>query len=547
MTCGDESGRVLRLLAVVVMDSGCVSLLVPTQLQGHQEAFLRGTFASSANAEQNRTAYVIVVTRTGACCDGSVGCISNEPNTRPGLHTSSVWVTLRTHSHISLTSVEILGQCVPLSEVNLVFYDLNEICQSELISRKYPYLKEKDHANDVVPYFIHCVQRDATDHHCQRRREPLLLLLWTVIRLFLAVSWMPKILFEALHSFLRNRLDYSSSFLQQILLRISQIKKIQDDARAGKSSLLCGRLLTMIAIDVLAGVCVACVISSYVSVGDMYSSFCSWTKLLAATVHRLLDWLSGAPAGLKLNQPLTQALSAFFSYHVHLWILYLELADPVLRGVAWVLVWLGMCGVSVQVAILSDLLDLATLHLHCFYIYGARLYNLQTSLLGSQWRAFRGRKWNPLKQRVDTYDAGGAISLRRVLTAVVFTLVVFLLPTITIYYLVFVLLRVSLKLARGLLAGIVWVLNINPLYLVLLNMTGSNRVKGDIYFSTLTDQQQGEAVVGNCEGPLLLSLCTWPSSLSHILTDASPNTFPSRPSPNWSFIVSSIMFGERLL
>ncbi|MPC83643.1 Phosphatidylinositol N-acetylglucosaminyltransferase subunit Q [Portunus trituberculatus] len=46
-------------------------------------------------------------------------------------------------------------------------------------------------------------------------------------------------------------------------------------------------------------------------------------QLLAATVHRLLDWLSGAPAGLKLNQPLTQALSAFFSYHVHLWILYL--------------------------------------------------------------------------------------------------------------------------------------------------------------------------------------------------------------------------------
>lgn len=49
-----------------------------------------------------------------------------------------------------------------------------------------------------------------------------------------------------------------------------------------------------------------------------------------------------------------------------------DLADPVLRGVAWVLVWVGMCGASVQVAIFSDLLDLATLHLHCFYTYGAR-------------------------------------------------------------------------------------------------------------------------------------------------------------------------------
>ena len=64
---------------------------------------------------------------------------------------------------LSLTSLEILGQRVPLSEVNLVFYDLNEISQSELISRKHPYVKEKDHANDVVPYFIHCVQIDAKE------------------------------------------------------------------------------------------------------------------------------------------------------------------------------------------------------------------------------------------------------------------------------------------------------------------------------------------------------------------------------------------------
>ena len=113
----------------------------------------------------------------------------------------------------------------------------------------------------------------------KRRSEPLLLVLWAIVRLFLAVSWMPMFLFEALHSLLRNRLDYSSSFLQQILLCICQIKKIQDDVRAGKSSLLCGRLLTMIAIDVVAGVCVACIISSYASVGDMYSSFCGWSKV----------------------------------------------------------------------------------------------------------------------------------------------------------------------------------------------------------------------------------------------------------------------------
>lgn len=69
---------------------------------------------------------------------------------------------------------------------------------------------------------------------------------------------------------------------------------------------------------------------------------------------------------------------------------------------------------------------------------------LQISLLGSQWRAFRGRKWNPLKQRVDSYEIeGGHMSLIRVLTAVIFTLVIFLLPTTTVYYLVFVSVSIS--------------------------------------------------------------------------------------------------------
>ena len=232
-----------------------------------------------ASAEENRTAYVIVVTQADCSRDASVGCISNETNNTCSRDPTSVWVTLRTHHHISLTSIRILGQQVPLNEVNLVFYDLNEICESELINRKYPYVKEKDHANDVVPYFIHCVQSDAKKQHPNRRSEPLLLLLLTVVRIFQAVSWMPKIVFEILHSFLVNHLDYSSSFLQQILLRISQIKKIQMDAAGARRSLLFGRLLTMIAIDVLAGVGVACIISSYASVGDMYSSFCSWTKV----------------------------------------------------------------------------------------------------------------------------------------------------------------------------------------------------------------------------------------------------------------------------
>lgn len=63
----------------------------------------------------------------------------------------------------------------------------------------------------------------------------------------------------------------------------------------------------------------------------------------------------------------------------------LDLADPVLRSLASVFFWLGMCGASVQVAILSDLMDLATLHLYCFYVYAARYNALLIGLPFDYW------------------------------------------------------------------------------------------------------------------------------------------------------------------
>lgn len=71
-------------------------------------------------------------------------------------------------------------------------------------------------------------------------------------------------------------------------------------------------------------------------------------------------------------------LLSFSLVHTHTLTLT-ELAEPVLRCLAWVVVWVGACGgASAQVAVLADLLDLATLHLYCFYVYAARYVLLGT-------------------------------------------------------------------------------------------------------------------------------------------------------------------------
>lgn len=78
-----------------------------------------------------------------------------------------------------------------------------------------------------------------------------------------------------------------------------------------------------------------------------------------------------------------------------------------------------------------------TAHVHLTYSYSTRLCHrtandaASSSLLGSLWQLFRGRKRNVLRCRVDTcmYDA-----CQLLLGTLVFTVLSFLTPTISVYY-----------------------------------------------------------------------------------------------------------------
>jgi hypothetical protein len=60
--------------------------------------------------------------------------------------------------------------------------------------------------------------------------------------------------------------------------------------------------------QLLAGkICYCCCISVYS------------LQAVATELEKLLHWMMGAPAGLKLNQPLAHFLGNFFVYHIFLW------------------------------------------------------------------------------------------------------------------------------------------------------------------------------------------------------------------------------------
>ena len=173
----------------------------------------------------------------------------------------------------------------------------------------------------------------------------------------------------------------------------------------------------------------------------------------------LLDWVMGAPAGLKLNTPLSLFLGSRCLYLLRLWEIfyrdflsfYLPLLIPLLPALTSTL------GLSLSLSLLHDFFKFLNLCHICFFVFSSRLLKLQLSALLSLSRLFRGKKWNVLRQRVDSCDYD---TNQLLLGTIVFTALLFLLPTTTVFAVLFLSLRVlqwTVQLMlRVLVVGINW-------------------------------------------------------------------------------------------
>jgi len=100
--------------------------------------------------------------------------------------------------------------------------------------------------------------------------------------------------------------------------------------------------------------------------------------------------------------------------------------------------------------IFQDAFNLATFHVQCFYAYARRLHRSQVDGLFSLWRLFRGKKYNPLKKRVDSLE--GADANRLFVGTIAFTILLFLYPTTLMYFVVFKVLELAIEGVNALLS-----------------------------------------------------------------------------------------------
>ena len=199
----------------------------------------------------------------------------------------------------------------------------------------------------------------------------------------------------------------------------------------------CAAVLANQLMNILFGI--GFMVSFYIYGPWMASVLLSHIDSVVRSMILLLDWLMGVPAGLKLNYNLTAFLGRFFMYHIWLWAEYLKLAGQHFDVIFGTIAIFGLPGgASLQIALIQDALKIFLLHIYCFYIYSSRLFFLTCYSLQALWRLFRGLKWNTLRKRVDhaSYD-----NTQLFVGTLLFAILLFILPTVFLYYLVFAILR----------------------------------------------------------------------------------------------------------
>jgi hypothetical protein len=97
----------------------------------------------------------------------------------------------------------------------------------------------------------------------------------------------------------------------------------------------------------------------------------------------------------------------------------------------WTLALSAPLGLSTLLALSSDLLALATCHVSLLHWLASLAYSAQLRALAALWHLFRGRKLNPLRHRVDSFEC----TVEQVVVgSLLFTLLLLLLPTTWAYY-----------------------------------------------------------------------------------------------------------------
>ncbi|POW22294.1 hypothetical protein PSHT_01373 [Puccinia striiformis] len=198
-----------------------------------------------------------------------------------------------------------------------------------------------------------------------------------------------------------------------------------------------------------------------------------------------LLWTNSYPVGLKLNDQLGNAFWVGSNMAIDFWHIYvLKHAYLILPKMIWIVGFVSLFGNTFALAIASDFLTIATFHLWMIYRFFTFVFDSQLRFLSVLFNIFRGRKYNVLRNRNEpaTYQLDQLI-----LGTILFTLAIFLFPTILAFYILTSTTRVLIVWVHGIIGTGLSLLNHFPLFVVMLRLKDSARLPSGVCFIPVHD------------------------------------------------------------
>ncbi|KAL2320703.1 hypothetical protein Fmac_029672 [Flemingia macrophylla] len=194
-------------------------------------------------------------------------------------------------------------------------------------------------------------------------------------------------------------------------------------------------------------------------------------------------WLMGNPAGFKLNAELAGVLGMVSLNAVQIWSTLWISVGFIFNYIIQGLSVLGiLCGFTVPAALIIDVIALATLHVSTLHWFISLVYSSQIQTIAALWRLFRGRKWNPLRQRLDSFDY---TVKQHIVGSLLFTPLLLLLPTTSVFYIFFSIVDTTVNLVCLLIEVTISVIHATPYTKIFLWLVRPGRFPSGIWLEII--------------------------------------------------------------
>ncbi|ORX48141.1 Gpi1-domain-containing protein, partial [Piromyces finnis] len=392
---------------------------------------------------------------------------------------------------------------------------LTQVNSSYLIEKKLNEIKEKkNYKNNGTNMIFSSLNNILSTLSHILKRYLLLPLLFIVITLFFFLKFILKILNKGLSiiSPEMKNLKKISVTIQQVELRLYQYynSKWQHQKIHKSNSKMLNRKkqtqylsfynsIAVILQDGFFGIIIGALLIKY-------------NKQIAYTVNKFfwnytikflreaVDWLMDTPAGLKLNKELDKFLGDLFLWLIQIWSIVLSKIFSYTDEIVLFIGIAGILGASISLSLTSDLIALATFHLHIFYKVASKIYYWQFSILLSLFNLLRGKRRNTLRNRLDSFE----YNLDQLLLGtIIFTLLFFLYPTTGVYYILFSLSRlavISIQIIFDLLLAFI---NHFPLFPLIIRICFRERLPGGLMFHIVLSEDLLKSGVNLKKGSVL--------------------------------------------